>query len=94
MMDDNFDKVMVSNQALAEKEKKSRLLRIAVLAIALLALLALSSLTASLPSTKPYSEYDNALLAQVNSGDTSWVLCASALVLFMTPGVAFFYGNF
>lgn len=29
----------------------------------------------------------------INSGDTSWVLSASALVLLMTPGVAFFYGG-
>src|SRR5664280_1393407 len=29
----------------------------------------------------------------IDSGDTAWVLAASALVLFMTPGVAFFYGG-
>ena len=29
----------------------------------------------------------------MNSGDTAWVLAASALVLLMTPGVAFFYGG-
>jgi Amt family ammonium transporter len=27
----------------------------------------------------------------VNSGDTAWVLASAALVLFMTPGLAFFY---
>jgi Amt family ammonium transporter len=32
-------------------------------------------------------------LAMLNSGDTAWVLCATALVLFMTPGLAFFYGG-
>ena len=30
----------------------------------------------------------------LSAGDTSWVLAASALVLFMTPGLAFFYGGF
>ena len=30
----------------------------------------------------------------INSGDTAWVLAASALVLFMTPGLAFFYAGF
>ncbi len=30
----------------------------------------------------------------INSGDTAWMLTASALVLFMTPGLAFFYGGF
>ncbi len=29
----------------------------------------------------------------MNSGDTAWVLAASALVLVMTPGLAFFYGG-
>jgi len=30
---------------------------------------------------------------QLDTGDTAWVLTASALVLFMTPGLAFFYGG-
>ncbi len=29
----------------------------------------------------------------INSGDTAWVLIASALVLMMTPALAFFYGG-
>ena len=29
----------------------------------------------------------------VNAGDTAWVLAAAALVMFMTPGLAFFYGG-
>ena len=29
----------------------------------------------------------------INSGDTAWMLMSSALVLFMTPGLAFFYGG-
>ena len=29
----------------------------------------------------------------MNTGDTAWVLAASALVLFMTPGLALFYGG-
>ena len=30
---------------------------------------------------------------ELNSGDTAWVLVSTALVLFMTPGLAFFYGG-
>lgn len=30
---------------------------------------------------------------KIDTGDTAWVLTASALVLIMTPGVAFFYGG-
>jgi ammonium transporter, Amt family len=29
----------------------------------------------------------------VNSGDTAWLLVCAALVMFMTPGLAFFYGG-
>ena len=29
----------------------------------------------------------------VNKGDTAWMLVSSALVLLMTPGLAFFYGG-
>ena len=28
-----------------------------------------------------------------NTGDTAWILVAAALVLLMTPGLAFFYGG-
>ncbi len=31
--------------------------------------------------------------AKVDSGDTAWVLISAALVLLMTPGLAFFYGG-
>jgi Amt family ammonium transporter len=30
---------------------------------------------------------------EINPGDTAWVLTSTALVLFMTPGLAFFYGG-
>ena len=30
---------------------------------------------------------------EVDSGDTAWVLAAAALVMFMTPGLALFYGG-
>ena len=31
--------------------------------------------------------------AEVNSGDTSWMMISTALVLLMTPGLAFFYAG-
>ncbi|MCX6130522.1 MAG: ammonium transporter [Proteobacteria bacterium] len=31
--------------------------------------------------------------APIVAGDVAWMLCASALVLFMTPGLSFFYGG-
>jgi Amt family ammonium transporter len=30
---------------------------------------------------------------EIDTGDTAWVLISAALVLFMTPGLAFFYGG-
>jgi Amt family ammonium transporter len=32
-------------------------------------------------------------VSDINPGDTAWVLTSTALVLFMTPGLAFFYGG-
>ena len=29
----------------------------------------------------------------LSSGDTAWMLASTALVLLMTPGLAFFYGG-
>ena len=61
-------------------------------------LLAISALCAGLPGTDPYAlspEYQdpNNINYPIDSGDTAWVIVASAMVLFMTPGVAFFYGG-
>jgi Amt family ammonium transporter len=33
------------------------------------------------------------LVPKINSGDTAWMLASAALVMFMTPGLAFFYGG-
>ncbi|MGH2608628.1 MAG: ammonia channel protein, partial [Tepidiformaceae bacterium] len=30
---------------------------------------------------------------ELNTGNTAWMLAAAALVLFMTPGLGFFYGG-
>jgi|DewCreStandDraft_1066081.scaffolds.fasta_scaffold00059_125 Amt family ammonium transporter len=32
-------------------------------------------------------------MPEINSGDTAWLLASAALVLLMTPGLAFFYGG-
>ncbi|MFD1871373.1 ammonium transporter [Hymenobacter bucti] len=56
--------------------------------IPLLLLLALGFLAVFMPAipTRIVTE-------GINAGDTAWMLCATALVLFMTPGLAFFYGG-
>ena len=55
-------------------------------------ILALLIITAFLGVVLPLGpgEQDYSLL---NSGDTAWMLTATALVLLMTPGLAFFYGG-
>src|SRR3989441_2966583 len=42
---------------------------------------------------RPNRSWKGAALPHVNAGDTAWVLASTALVLFMTPGLAFFYGG-
>ena len=32
-------------------------------------------------------------MPQISAGDTAWMLASAALVMFMTPGLAFFYGG-
>ena len=41
----------------------------------------------------PSVEVTNVKNSQINSGDTAWMLAATALVLIMTPGLAYFYGG-
>ena len=33
------------------------------------------------------------MILEISAGDTAWVLISAALVLLMTPGLAFFYGG-
>jgi len=33
------------------------------------------------------------IASEINTGDTAWMLISTGLVLFMTPGLAFFYGG-
>ena len=53
----------------------------------------LAACTAAIPPVDPYDQSGNPAEAVVNSGDTSWLLTCAALVLLMTPGLAFFYGG-
>lgn len=41
----------------------------------------------------PSVEVDSTAKATYNTGDTAWMLMSTALVLIMTPGLAFFYGG-
>ena len=51
------------------------------------------AITAATPATPPAAAAPAAPAATLSAGDTAWVLAASALVLLMTPGLAFFYGG-
>jgi Amt family ammonium transporter len=41
----------------------------------------------------PGTEVHNSTTYHINAADTAWMLTATALVLIMTPGLAFFYGG-
>jgi ammonium transporter, Amt family len=45
------------------------------------------------PRTTEIEKVVSAMNKGVNTGDTAWMLISSALVLLMTPGLAFFYGG-
>ena len=47
----------------------------------------------SLPSDVPNVHVLSVATSQLDSGDTAWLLAASALVLLMAPGLALFYGG-
>src|SRR5688572_7432037 len=59
-----------------------------VLLISLLVLAFLPILVASLQPSPAAASPDG-----LNAGDVAWMLTASSMVLFMTPGLAFFYGG-
>lgn len=56
--------------------------------IPFLLLLGVSILGILVPAAAPVNSG-----APVETGDVAWMLCATALVLLMTPGLAFFYGG-
>jgi Amt family ammonium transporter len=56
--------------------------------IPLLLLILISLFAAFVPATEPLQAGD-----AINPADVAWMLCAAALVLFMTPGLSFFYGG-
>jgi ammonium transporter, Amt family len=45
------------------------------------------------PKTAEIEKVVTAMNNGINTGDTAWMLVSSALVLLMTPGLAFFYGG-
>ncbi len=61
--------------------------RLALIPFILLLLVAMSGVLFSPSATPPPAAYE------INAADTAWMLTACALVLIMTPGLAFFYGG-
>jgi len=62
---------------------KRKVSRLTLFAIGVLSVLLTPVVSFAATTTKPI----------ISAGDTAWVLASSALVLLMTPGVAFFYGG-
>lgn len=61
--------------------------RLALIPFILLVLVAVAGMFFSPSATPPATAYE------INGADTAWMLTACALVLIMTPGLAFFYGG-
>lgn len=60
--------------------------------IVLIGIALLTLLFAGIPDSNA-SEYWTKYQSQLSAGDTAWMLTSAALVLIMTPGLAFFYGG-
>ncbi len=75
------------------KTSMRALLKMCVPLVFLLALSWLSSTAFAQGGGASASETPNPVPFAANTGDTAWVLASAALVLFMTPGLAFFYGG-
>ncbi|WP_141735454.1 ammonium transporter [Oligoflexus tunisiensis] len=56
--------------------------------VPLILLILISLFAAFVPATEPLRTG-----GAINPGDVAWMLCAAGLVLFMTPGLSFFYGG-
>lgn len=69
--------------------KKDRLSIVPFIVLIAVALAALFLPNVPVPPTKEVAEK----IAAINTGDTAWMLAAAALVLLMTPGLAYFYGG-
>lgn len=72
--------------------------RLPMFALAALTMLALGVPAWAQEAAKAATEAQPALAApltklNLNTGDTAWVLASAAMVLLMTPGLAFFYGG-
>jgi len=70
--------------------------RLALIPFLLLVIVAVVAMFFSPSATAPASAYSATAPASaydINTADTAWMLTACALVLIMTPGLAFFYGG-
>jgi Amt family ammonium transporter len=79
---------MATNTSVAEPTFGNLKLLLATAGVLVLGILA--GIGASELAHASSGAYD---LKDINSGDTAWVLAASALVMIMTPAVGFFYGG-
>jgi len=67
--------------------------KLSIVPFIVLILIALSALSfAGIPEINSISYWEK-FKSQLSAGDTAWMLSSAALVLIMTPGLAFFYGG-
>jgi hypothetical protein len=73
---------VLESRQLAASRGRNAALSVAVIFVAL------AVIASSVPRVVKHTAATN-----VSAGDTAWIITASAMVLLMTPGVAFFYGG-
>ncbi len=92
--DTNQVRLTAESEFLALRVESSVLNKILMTGLAALALLNGPLISSALAADDPIKAATDAAAAAQVSGDTAFMLISAALVLLMTPGLAFFYGGF
>ena len=92
--DTNQVRLTAESEFLALRVESSVLNKILMTGLAALALLNGPLISSALAADDPIKAATDAAAAAQVSGDTGFMLISAALVLLMTPGLAFFYGGF
>lgn len=82
---------VTSFEQLYDKDDRKKAQRMVGFVLAII--IVLSALTASLPDLRDLNPTTEDVITVVNTGDNAWILTCTALVLLMTPGVAFYLPN-
>ena len=75
------------------KRKENLIMKTVNTVLLLILCTGLATVLAQTETTPPENPVVSANVSTIDSGDTAWILMSAALVMLMTPGLAFFYGG-